>query len=324
MSTRLRVLLAGLAVLVLGGVAVAYLGITGRSAGAAPTPTVLSLTEPGVLFVSTADASRGRIGLLPANGGAAQFAALRCARIYAAGAAGLCLRQDGALSTYQLAVLGPDLAVHRQIPLVGLPNRARVSPDGRLVAWTVFVTGDSYNGGQFSTRAGILDTRTGDLADTLEDFALTVDGKPYQAADINVWGVTFARDDTTFYATVASAGHRWLAVGDLAARTLRTIAPDVECPSLSPDGRRIAYKQAIDRNPAKGWRLSVLDLDSHRITPLAETRSVDDQAAWLSDTTIGYALPRGGGHSDVWGVPADGTGQPTMLIPDAESPAPLR
>jgi hypothetical protein len=58
-------------------------------------------------------------------------------------------------------------------------------------------------------------------------------------------------------------------------------------------------------------------------TPLAETRSVDDQAAWLGNDTVMYALRRAGRAADVWAVPADGTGKPALLIPDAESPADL-
>jgi hypothetical protein len=235
----------------------------------------------------------------------------------------VCLRQDGDLTTYQLAVVDRNLAVQREIPLVGVPNRARVSASGRMVAWTVFVTGDSYNGGQFSTRAGILDTSTGQLAGTLEDFAVTRDDQPYQAVDENFWGVTFAADDNRFYATMSTAGKRYLVEGDFAKNTVRTLRENVECPSLSPDGAWIAYKSAVDADPAKGWRLSVLDLATGQVTPLAETRSVDDQPAWLDANTIGYAIPRDRGHADVWSVPSNGSGAPHLLIADAESPAAL-
>jgi hypothetical protein len=190
------------------------------------------------------------------------------------------------------------------------------------VAWTVFVTGDSYNNGRFSTRAGILDTRTGDLVATLEDFSVILDGRPYSSADLNFWGVTFAADDDTFYATMSTRGRRYLVAGSLAARSVRTVAVNVECPSLSPDGQRIAFKEAVGGDPGRGWRLTVLALDSLHRTALAETRSVDDQAVWLSGSAVAYALPRGAG-SDVWQVPADGSGAPAILIPDAASPAPL-
>src|SRR5439155_20865583 len=120
---------------------------------------------------------------------------------------------------------------------------------------------------------------------------------------------------------MSTAGHRYLVEGDIAAQTVRTIAQNVECPSLSADGKRIAFKSAIDGDPAKGWRLSVLDLASGARTPLAETRSVDDQPAWLDPNTISYAIPRSVNDSDIWAVPADGSRNPRLLIPDAESAA---
>ncbi|RMI31266.1 TolB family protein [Nocardia stercoris] len=122
---------------------------------------------------------------------------------------------------------------------------------------------------------------------------------------------------------MSTAGRRYLVQGDIAAKTVRTVARNVECPALSPDGKRIAFKSAVDDDPARGWRLSVLDLASGNRIPLAETRSVDDQAAWLTGDTIGYALPRGTGDADVWAVPADGSGAPRLLVPHAESPAAL-
>jgi hypothetical protein len=65
----------------------------------------------------------------------------------------------------------------------------------------------------------------------------------------------------------------------------------------------------------------VLDLASGKETALAETRSVDDQALWRDDSTLLYALPRADSGSDVWSVPADGTGTPALLVPYAASPA---
>jgi hypothetical protein len=58
---------------------------------------------------------------------------------------------------------------------------------------------------------------------------------------------------------------------------------------------------------------------------LAETRSVDDQAEWLDDSTVLYGLPRtgqsGAATADIWAVRADGSGAPTVLVADAWSPA---
>ncbi|MEV7616529.1 hypothetical protein [Streptomyces sp. NPDC089799] len=247
----------------------------------------------------------------------------RCDRAYTAGGTTACLTPAGALSAPRLLVLDEGLQVKRSVSLAGLPNRTRVSADGRMVAWTLFVGGDSYAGGGFSTRTGILDTRTGEVIDSLEEFAVFRDGKRYRAADVNVWGVTFAADSHRFYATVSSGGVRSLAEGDVAARTLRTLADNVECPSLSPDGTRVAFKQAVGADPGKGWRLTVLDLATGRRTESAETRSVDDQAAWLDDRALAYGLQRDDGTNDVWTVPADGGGEPRVLVQGANSPAVL-
>jgi hypothetical protein len=328
LTTRNRILLALVGVVVLAATAIVYTGLVrarNRAGTAAATTGDVALTGPRLLFRSTADAERGHLATVAADdpGGARAVSNVVCNRVYAAGGTGLCLRPESGLTTYQLVVLDAALAVKQEIPLVGLPNRARVSPSGQRVAWTVFVTGDSYNGGRFSTRAGMLDTTSGALEGTLEDFGVTVDGQPYQAADLNFWGVTFAQDENRFFATMSTGNHRYLVEGDFSARTVRTVRDNVECPSLSPDGKRIAFKSAVDGDPAKGWRLSVLDLASGAVTPLAEERSVDDQPAWLDARTVAYALPRGGGHSDVWAVPADGSGTARMLIPEAESPAAL-
>ncbi|MFD5399334.1 hypothetical protein ACFWJW_34655 [Streptomyces sp. NPDC127097] len=295
------------------------------TAATGPAAAVSVAPGPRILARSTAPGSRDQLISVRADrpGARRVTSSVTCARVYAAGGTALCLRLDDGLKTYQLAVMDDRLKVRRTIPLVGVPNRARVSPSGRMVAWTVFVAGDSYNGGRFSTRAGILDTRTQRLIPTLEDWHVTLHGKPYTAVDLNVWGITFASDDRHFYATLSTRGHRYLVRGDLAHRTLRALRANVECPSLSPDGTRIAFKSARDDQPSHGWRLSVLEVATNRVTPLAETRSVDDQAAWLDARTVAYALPKGRGRSDVWQVPADGSGAPRVMLRDAASPAAL-
>ena len=153
---------------------------------------------------------------------------------------------------------------------------------------------------------------------------MTLDGRPYTAADLNFWGVTFAprrqpllRHDV--HRRPPLPGRRATSPPRPSAPSPRT-SNARPCP---PTAAASPSKQPINGDPAKGWRLSVLDLASGARTPLAETRSVDDQAAWLDPDTIAYAIPTSPADADIWTVPADGTGTPHLLIPHAESPAAL-
>ena len=140
------------------------------------------------------------------------------------------------------------------------------------------------------------------------------------AADINFWGVTFA-DDRRFYATMATGGKTYLVRGDMTTRTLTTVHTNVECPSLSPDGTRIAFKKRVPGLPADApWHLYVLDLRTMRETPLAEPRSVDDQLVWSDTGTVVYSLPSDYG-ADLYTLPADGSGTPHRLIQAGLAPA---
>ncbi|WP_194892042.1 PD40 domain-containing protein [Catenulispora pinisilvae] len=255
--------------------------------------------------------------------GVPTLSSIQCDRSYTAAGILLCLRADGNLvRVADVEVYDRNLKPIKKLQAAGIPNRARLSADGRMAAWTTFVAGDAYNGPAFSTRTSVLDLKTGALSDSIESFAVTLQGKPYHAVDENVWGVTFAADDNTFYATLGTGGRTWLVRGDVAARTLTTVTDNVECPSLSPDGKSIVFKKRVSDDAWKMWRLEVLNLTTMAETPLAETRSVDDQAAWLDDHTVMYAVPQTSGSGyDVWSTPADGSGQPSLLARDAFSPS---
>ena len=126
------------------------------------------------------------------------------------------------------------------------------------------------------------------------------------AVDRNYWGLTFAADGDTFYATLATGAKTWLIKGSIKARRAETIHANVECPALSPDGTRIGYKKAVSHDPTT-WRFHVLDLATGKETPLAETRSIDDQIEWLDDGHLIY-----GDKERTWVVNADGTGTPQI------------
>jgi hypothetical protein len=187
----------------------------------------------------------------------------------------------------------------------------------------VFVTGHSYATAGFSTVTEILDAETGASRGQLEEFAVFRDGQPFRAADFNFWGVTFAADSDRFYATLSTGGRIYLVAGEIGARRLTVVGEDVECPSLSPDGNRLAFKKRTTSNGRTMWRLAVLELRSRKETVLAERRNVDDQAEWLDDRTVAYGLPdeAAAGRFNLWSVPADGTGTPRRLMEAAESPS---
>jgi hypothetical protein len=246
---------------------------------------------------------------------------LSCDRVYfSAAGTGICVaRGHGFAAGYQAQLFGPDLRIRHTVPVDGIPSRARVSPDGRYGAVTLFVTGDSYaDSGSFSTRTTIIDLARGRALATLEDFVVMRGQRRVTAIDVNFWGVTFARDSDRFYATMATGGKTYLIQGSVRAREAHVIHENVECPSLSPDGTRIAFKRRTGSNETP-WRLTVLDLATMRETPLAELRSVDDQVEWLDDDRVVYGV-----DGAVWAASADGRGQPSRLLARADSPAVVR
>lgn len=296
----------------------------GRKTAVASSVEVLRV-QPHVAFRSMVPGEAGRLALAPlaTPDGPRLLTDLRCVRIYVTTVNGLCLTDDGALFTpYDIVFLGPDLKPRHKEALAGLISRARVSPDGRYGSATVFVTGHSYAPNTFSTQTTLYDMASGELLADLEHFEVYKAGSLIESPDFNFWGVTFAKESGLFYATLGTAGHSYLVRGDVESLTMEVLRDGVECPSLSPDNTRIAFKQRVPAGlgPVE-WRPAVLDLTTLRDHPLAEDRSVDDQIEWLDDDTVLYALDTGDGAPGTWSIEADGAGAPQLFLHDANSPA---
>jgi len=250
-------------------------------------------------------------------------AGFTCQRVYFSAGQGLCLTLGHSSSAGLAFIFDADFNVLHTVPAIGIPSRARISPDGRYGSMTFFVNGDSYAvGSQFSTRTSIIDMHTGQVLANLEDFTVHKDGQEFHLADFNFWGVTFAQDSNHFYATLGTSGKTYLVAGDLAAREMHTLIENVECPSLSPDNQHIVFKKRIADGPPTIWRLTVLDLATMQEKALAETRSVDDQAEWLDNNHVLYSPTTQ--HPSVWSLPADGTGQPKLFASGVVSPSVVR
>ncbi|SEF35662.1 hypothetical protein SAMN05421837_108254 [Amycolatopsis pretoriensis] len=279
------------------------------------TPAAQLTLGPGQLLFR--DTPSGRIGAVPLAepGAKPQLSGLKCDRFAVAEQTAVCLAvEPGTLPAMtDVLVLDDHLAVRHTEKLPGTPSRARVSPDGKRVDWTLFVTGDSYAQTGFSTRAGLYEVDTGRLVKTIEELPVFVGDQRYFAADVNYWGITFAPDGNRFYATLGSKGKTYLVEADYKRYRGKAIRENVECPSLSPDATRVAFKKKVGDGV---WRLSVLDLKTLEETELAEQQSVDDQALWQDDHTVLY-----GRDNAVWAVPADGSGAPRKLVQGAASPA---
>ncbi|TWP50958.1 hypothetical protein FKR81_17950 [Lentzea tibetensis] len=286
-----------------------------------PTATASSggASGTGLRFVDQSD-GRNRVDEL-APDGTRTAGSLRCQRVYAAAGTTVCLRLAGLGPSYEVAVLGGSGEVLKTVGLPGVPSRARVSASGKIVSWTVFVVGDSYAvPGGFSTRTGYLDLRTGTVVESLEHYTAYIDGTPTKRDNFNFWGMTFADDDQTFYATLGSGTQTWLVKGDITRGEVRTLRANAECPSLSPDGKRVAYKKRAGTLGA--WQLFVLDLESGEETPLPGSNGLDDQAAWLDGSTLAYAKVPQGQAPAIYASAADGSGEPRLLVSSASSPSP--
>ena len=301
----------------------------GNKAVVAARPAAERIIEGGEPFVAfrTLDranpANYGRFAvapLTPEGPGKAVLAGPVCERVTFRAGSGMCLARAGA-TTFPAIQLDANMKVVHRYTMAGVPSRTRISPDGHWAGITAFLTGHSYaSPGQFSTAATIVDLKTGKVVGDLEkDFKVYDDGKLIDARDRNYWGLTFAADGDTFYATVATGStHTWLIKGSIKAKTANTIHANVECPSLSPDGTRIGYKKAVGHNPTV-WHFTVLDLKTGHETPTAEARPIDDQVEWLDDQHLLY---RDG--ETTWVVNADGTGEARLWMKTSDSPAVVR
>jgi dipeptidyl aminopeptidase/acylaminoacyl peptidase len=332
MTQRARVI-AFTAIVVLAVAAVVVYGALARrtaaprSATSAPTAQVAAVEAvPHLVYRSTAlgpDYGKVAMSTLSDPAGARAFTASACERVDQRAGTTLCLRSKPGVALGSSVTAwdrsGRELYA-RDLP--GIPSRARLSPDGTLAATTAFVTGDSYLSAGFATRTYVHNLGTGSAL-PLEDFTLSHEGRRITPVDRNYWGVTFL-DDDTFYLTVAFDGRPWLARASLSRKEVTTVRADAECPSLSPDGRKVAYKKM---QTSGGWRIAVLDLAGGAERLLTETRSVDDQVQWLDDDTVLYGLPltgERGGETDLWTIPADGSGKPRVLAPQAWSASVVR
>jgi hypothetical protein len=324
MGSRNAKILVGLIVLcVVGGgvyVAIAATGPSQTTTDARPEAgEVLAKTSLMVRAVDPAQPTlNGRVYEID-NGKIRQRGDLSCERVYYAAGHGICMGVAPSGVDYTAKVFGNNLEPEGTIPLSGLPSRARVSKDGRYGAMTVFVSGDAYleSSTAFSTRTYVVDMKTGKVATQLEQFSVSKDGKPFDAVDFNFWGMTFdPTDSNRFYATLGTGDHHYLVEGNIAEREMKVLRDGVECPSLSPDGKQIAYKSRIGNS--NRWHLRVLDVATLEDHPVAEERSIDDQAEWLDDNTLAYSDGK-----NVYTVPADGSGEPRLLVKDATSPVRL-
>ena len=288
-------------------------------AGVTSQPHLVFLHSPG------GDAYR-QVAVMPLDAldGQRYLTPLMCQRVYMTTSDGLCMGLGQTATTFNSRFESTG-----NISQPGIPTRARVSSAGDLGSMTWFVAGHSYADAAFSTQTVLIDPHSAQTIADLEQFTILKDSAPIHAVDFNFWGVTFTRDASRFYATLATGGSTYLIEGNVAERQARVLRENVECPSLSPDNTRLVFKKRVDPNSPREWRLAVLDVLTMDETAVpGESHSVDDQAEWLDDNHILYALQDEGPPAtiaqNIWEATLDGFEPPHILLQGAMSPAVVR
>lgn len=261
-----------------------------------PAPSLQNVTAgPHIMFRSMISGPGfGKVTVAPLDrpNGPAARTDLTCERVYFAGGRGLCLfhnREE--IDREILAITFDDKfrPLHK-LPLTGFPSRARVSRDGHYAASTVLLKYIEQKN-VFLTRTNLIDLTTGAELGNLEQFTVRRKGARFRAVDFNswsYWSVTFTEDGNKFFATLASLEETYLVSGDIGARVVNVLRENVECPSLSPDGKRLAFRKRVENGDR---RLHVLELSTLTDRPLAsESRSVSDQVEWLDDDHVLYGI----------------------------------
>lgn len=286
--------------------------------------------RPQLMFVSVAsDDSHQHLSVAPldALNQGRYVTPLACDRIYFAGSRGICLTSeaDGTSAVHFARVFDEQFQPTHRVALTGPPSRVRISSDGRRAAATVFESGHSYAQQGFSTKTTVIDLIDGRVICELEEFAVWKDKQRIHEKDFNFWGLTFAQDSNTFYATLETGGVSYLVKGDIDRREIHVVRGGVECPSLSPDGTKLVFKKRLGSRSRGWWQLARFDIATNEELVLdKESRSVDDQVEWLDNQTVMYHLTGIGSAADLWTLSVDGSSPPKLLLREAYSPAVVR
>ena len=326
-------------VVVVGG---AYLAFANNNAPAAPTigrpsPDASSLPSrdplepltvasvqryPHLVFQSVIrDDNYAQAALVPldAPGGMRVFTGLTCERVQFAGGSGICLfAQHGTASRYFARIFRSDFQSTAQVELAGIPTFAAVSPDGRVAAASFQTAPVTEEVRMPPSKTVVIDTATGDQAADLDTFTVIREGSPVEHSELDIWGVTFKADADGFFASIRLDGNVFLAEGSIRAATLKVAESSISAPSLSPDGRLLAYSRLVS-SVGPTWRFHVLNLESRDDVELAERKSIDDQITWLDEDDLLYGL-----GADIWTVRSDGTGSPQPFLFGGLSPSVVR
>jgi hypothetical protein len=328
------ILIAACVVTALGiGLAIAVIATSRRPSPPRPVAAAKPLlatppARPFLMFINLVPDEAFKhvvIAPLDAPDGARYVTPLQCDRVYYAGSRGLCLTaatDASGVASYVARVFDEHFTELHTMTLTGPPSRTRLSPDGRRAAFTVFDEGHSYADGVFSTRTTIVDTIGGTAIGELESWKVTRDGAPFFNRDFNFWGVTFAQDGNTFFATLRTKGSAYLIEGKVDTREARILMQGAECPSLSPDQSRIAFKKRL--GGSGWWQLSLFDLSTQTARALSgDTESVDDQVEWLDASNLIYFRPTADGNT-IWRLAADTGGPPQPFVREGFSPVVVR
>ena len=291
----------------------------------AADPVPLGETGPQLVYISRAADHYGKVVVASGSPLKALPVDLACDRIHVGPTRALCMEPGASIgATANGVVTDRAFAPRIEFGLPGVPSRARLSPDGKYAAYTLFVTGHTYiGGGEFSTFAAIVDLKRGQQK-TLEEFHVLKDGKPFLPENRNFWGVTFGADSNDFYATMKSGETTYLVKGDLAEQTIKVVTENAECPSWSPDNSKIVFKVPVNGE----YHLVLFDPATGTRRKLEAAGVVDDQIEWLDDDTILYAVLRTNSKDqrtgDIWSLDLAEGATPQLLVADAESPAVVR
>lgn len=174
---------------------------------------------------------------------------------------------------------------------LGAVSRARISQDGKYTASTAFTAGHSYlgvGGTSFSTATFVGHSTDAKSPENIQRWPVVNAGTEITALDLNLWGASFdPANSDRFLVTAYFNGKPHLAEGSMQRRRITVLKEGVECPSFSPDGKRIAFKK---RTGATRWSPAVMDLATKVERVFDVPDSVDDQIEWLDNERLLYEV----------------------------------